>query len=357
MPALRGKEFYLAQASSPRAKPARVVAGLVIALILGFFAPYIALAPVVPVVIAFLYAYAGFIPAAACAALSLGSYAISFGATGAFIGLAAHIAPAALIVRGIRARMPFFRQIAAAIAALALGAVFALGIAAAALNSNLIGALTEAMRSTLASTEAAYPGFIDMVAARTYGIPGAPELMTPDLLTRGFLSAEQRAGYAAALLNDMTAALALALPGYLLSTAALSGLLSVAWPGYVRRAESEADGSYLPLARWYAPFQVSLGLLATLGVSHLLFLQKVQGGDTLYVTIESILRLVFLVQAAASIERRMQAFGARAWLRVAVILVTALFFSGFAAYYGAASALVGSRGAMRQLMERRANKQ
>jgi len=73
-------------------------------------------------------------------------------------------------------------------------------------------------------------------------------------------------------------------------------------------------------------------------------------------TIRSILFMVFMIQAAASIERRMQNFGAKTWLRVLVILLVELLFGDFAVYYGGASALIGSTGAVRQLMDRRANR-
>lgn len=325
---------------------------------MGFLAPYLAAVPLVPVIIAFLYAYAGLIPAAACAAFTLGAYTLSYGWMGALLGLVAHIAPAALIVRGIRARIPFHRQIALAVASLAAGTVAALVIAYLALGSNLIGALAETMREAMESMAKVYPGFVDMLAARTYAIPGAPESITTEVLLNGFLTAAQRASYIDALLNDMQTALALALPGYLLSMSALAGVLAVAWAGYVKRKEPQTnDINYVPLARWYAPYRLSLGMLATLAIAYLLYAEQIEGGDTLYATIRAILGVVFMIQAAASIERRMQVFGARTWLRVVVILLIELLFGDLAMYYGGASAVIGSRGAVRQLMEKRAKKQ
>ncbi len=348
----------MVQPESPRIRTFRVVLGFIIALVLGFLSPYLAFVPVVPVFVAFLYAYAGLVPAAACAAFTLGAFAISFGGTGMVMGLVAYVLPAALIVRGIRARMPFFRQIVLAVASLVAGMVAALAIASFALGSDLLGGIANSMRDAFDSMTKLYPGFVDMLAARTYGIPGAPESFTSELFQNGFLSEAQRAGYIDAILADMQTALALTLPGYLLSMSALAGVLAVAWPGYVKRAEPETtEISYVPLARWYTPYGLSLGMLVTLGAAYLLFRQGVKGGDTLYMTIRAILGLVFMIQAAASIERRMQVFGARTWLRVLVILLVELLFADFAFYYGGASALIGSTGAVRQLMVRRANKQ
>lgn len=358
MPARWGKEFLLAQPESPRVKTSRVVVGFLVAIAMGLVSPYLAVVPVLPVLIAFLYAYAGLAPAAACAGLSLGAYAISFGLTGMLMGLAAYVVPGLLIVRGIRMRLPFFRQIVEGIAALAFGVVAALAIAYVALGSDLIGAASEGMRSTVESVEKVYPGLIDMIAAYTYEIPGAPESVTSEILINGFLTATQRASYVDALMSDMQAALALTLPGYLLSMAALAGVVAVAWPGYVRRNDPETDETnYVPLARWYTPYRLSLGMLATLGVAYLLSWQEVKGGNTVYMTVRSILFVVFMIQAAASIERRMQNFGAKTWLRVVVILLVELLFSDFAVYYGGASALIGSTGAVRQLIDRRANRQ
>jgi hypothetical protein len=334
------------------------VIGSLVALVLGLLSPYLAVVPVVPIVVAFLYAYAGFAPAAACAALTLITYAISFGMTGMLMGLSAYIVPAALIVWGIRARLPFFRQIALAIASLAAGVVAALAIAYVAFDSDLLGAAGAVMKSAVESMQKAYPGFIDVIVARAYGIPGAPESVSQELLLNGFLTAAQRASYIEALLADMQTALALSLPGYLLSMAALSGVIAVAWPGYVRKSDPETDDvSYVPLAKWYTPYRLSVGMLVTLGVGYILSWQNVKGGDTVYMTIRAILFVVFMIQAAASIERRMQTFGARTWLRVVVILAIELLFGELAVYYGGASALIGSTGAVRQLMEKRANRQ
>ncbi len=358
MPALWGKEFRLAQPESPHIKSSHAVIGFFIALVMGFLAPYLAVVPLVPVIIAFLYAYAGLVPAAACAAFTLGAYTLSYGWIGALLGFVAHIAPAALIVRGTRARIPFHRQISLAIASLAAGTVAALVIAYLAVGSNLIDALAETMREAMDSMAKVYPGFVDMIAARTYAIPAAPENITSEVLLSGFLTAAQRASYIEALLNDMQTTLALALPGYLLSMSVLSGVFAVAWPGCVKRNEPQTnDINYLPLAHWYAPYKLSLGMLATLAVAYLLYAEHVEGGDTLFATIRTILGVVFMIQAAASIERRMQAFGARTWMRVVVILLIELLFSDLAMYYGGASALIGSRGAVRQLMEKRAKKQ
>jgi hypothetical protein len=358
MPVPWRKEFCLAQPESPRRKASHAVAGFAVALVMGFMAPYLAAVPLVPVIIAFLYAYAGLVPAAACGAFALGAYALSYGSMGMLMGFVAHIAPAVLIVRGIRARIPFHRQIVLAVASLAAGTVAALVIAYAAVGSNIIGALAETMREALESMAKVYPGFVDVLAARTYAIPAAPESITTEILLNGFLSAAQRANYVDALLNDMQTTLALALPGYLLSMSVLAGVLAVAWPGYVKRGEPETnDINYVPLARWYTPYRFSLGMLATLAVAFLLYAQRVQGGDTLFTTIRTILSVVFMIQAASSIERRMQIFGARTWLRVVVILLIEILFGDLAIYYGGASALIGSCGAVKQLMEKRAGRQ
>lgn len=357
-PPLWGKEFYLAQSESPQNRASRVVIGVIVALLLGIVSPYLAVIPLVPVLLAFLYAYGGLVPAVLCAALTIGTYAVSFGLTGMLMGFVAYIVPAAFIVRGIRMRLPFFRQIVIAIASLAGGIVAALALAYVALGSNLLGGIDEGMRETLDAVAKVYPGLIDAVMARAYLIPGAPETVTSDLLINGFLTEAQRTGYIDALVSDLQAMLALTLPGYLLSMAAFSGTLAVAWAGYVKRNEPEtSEISYVPLARWYTPYQLSLGMLVTLGVGYLLFRQNVSGGDTLYITIRSIIRIVFMIQAAVSLERRLQAFGAKMWLRVVIILLIALLFGDFCVYYGGASALVGSTGAIKQLLEKRANRQ
>ncbi len=357
MPAPWGKELHLAQPESPRIKSSHAVVGFILALILGYFAPYLAVVPIVPILIAFLYAYAGLIPAAACAAFSLGSYGLSFGMAGMFMGFVAHIAPAAYIVYGIRTRQPFFRQIASGIAALGIGIVAALGIAYVSIGSDLMGALMQSMRQTMTSMESVYPGLVDTLAALNYNIPGAPQNITQEILLSGFLTAAQRANYVDALLRDMQSSLTLMLPGFLLSTSALAGVLAVAWPGYVKRNDPETtDVSYVPLAGWYTPYGLSIGMILTLSAAYLLSTQKVQGGDTLYMTIRAILGLAFMIQAAVSIERRMQQFGAKTWVRVVIILLIEVIFGDLAVFYGGASALVGSTGAVRQIMNQRANR-
>jgi hypothetical protein len=350
----------LTQAYAPRPAKSRVILGLVIACLMAALSPYLTLLStvvlIVPVLLAFLYAFSGIVPVIAGSSLTLGAFALVFDFTGMWMALVAFIAPAALIVRNLRLRLPFFRQLAIAVISLMAGVVAALAIAYLALGTDIISALTPYLRAALESVE--YPGVVDYLLASAYTIPGAPAAYTPELLMTGFLAEAQRASYLDAFIGSMHASLALTLPGHLLRASALAGVLAVVWPGYlIEKKAPPAQGAFVPPGEWHAPYHLILGLLGTLGVSYILHWQNISGGDTAYMTMRALILLLFRVQAAASIERRLKAAGAKTWTRALIIVITQLIFGDIAVFYGAASAMFGSKGAIKQLASRRNGKQ
>ena len=350
----------MAEPRSPRPEKSKIIIGCLIALVLGVLSPLIDMFAVfllaVPVLLAFLYAFSGIIPYVLGASTTLFMSFFAYGLAGLGMTACALILPSAVIVRAIHMRAPFHTQLVTAISAFVVGVVAALAIAYAAIGSDIIGALMGYFEREFQATIS--PGFLDMLLSRLYDIPGSPDSLSTAQMLAGFLTTDQRAKFLAQLLSDMRASLSLTLPGYLLSSAALSGLIAVAWPGHVnRKSVPEGDPSRLPLYQWYTPYGLSLGLLGTMGVAYLLSWQKVSGGDTVYMTMRAILLLCFEVQAVTSAERRLRNFGAKVPTRAVVIILSLVFFSDYAAVYGGVSALFGSTGAVRQLMAKRADKE
>lgn len=341
----------------PKYKTSRIVAGVIIAIAAAAFAPlltgFCTTLISFTVINAFLYGFGGMVPAAAGMLLDVLAFGIYFGIKGALISVLAFVLPSVFIIRNLRWRAPFFKMLAQSIAAQVLGMLAALAAAYFFVGADLIGALIEAIRSLF---DMVYPGAIDFVLSKVYDIEAVPDTLTQEQLVTGVLDEARRAAYLDGYLNEISASLRLTLPGYLLSASCLTGVLATAWPAKLINQRLPMNGAYVSLARWYTPWQISLGLLGGWVVTWLLTALGLEGGDSVQLAFQALLFLVLRVQAAASLQRRLIQFNMRAGLRAFIIVVAELIFGEFVIYYGAFSALFGSTGAANQLHARRADK-
>ena len=145
----------------------------------------------------------------------------------------------------------------------------------------------------------------------------------------------------------------LSLPGMLLSSACVTAISGVLLGNWMLRKQPDRTRCYLPVARWFTPWQISLGLILSFAAAYILDALGLKGAEALYMTLLALLRTVFILQAIISINRQMLSVGKRTWSRVLLIAAMIIFVPTAAIIYGSVSAIFGVHGAFRQLRARK----
>ena len=340
-----------------RATGGRLVAGFLLALVLGALAPAVTilemslLLPVIMfggVFMVFLYGYAGRMPAWLYMVTLLSSTAYLMGGRFMWMMLVGGAMPAIIVMQGIYMKQSFFDQMRRGILYYGLGLVVALYIAYTAYGANMIGRLTDTVQSQFKSMpDEFFLPFVETVnSALSAGGVDASRLIT----------VEYYRAQVAALVPLMGDTYAQTLPGLLLAGGLLSGVLSVAWGNwrYARRGLASAE-SFIGMTRWFLPGQVTFGLLSLWLAAFILTRTDYAAAQTVYVAVYQIISAAFMVQALCAVDRfgyrrGMSARRRHVWMAV-LLALSALFRLPGAGLFiiGAASALFGSHGAFRTI--------
>ena len=327
---------------TPRRTPGRLVAGALLAVLIGLTSQYmLALSPLLflaPVLTALLYAYAGAAAAVLSCAVQLGVAYASFGAALAALEFILLVAPLAFTLWTLRpGGPPLFDALRRTLPVWLLCAVLTVGLARYLVGMDLADYLAALVRGEL---EALPAGMLDSFLTLFYGgdAPDALNLLTYSL---GFLDPAERARSVASLTEALRNTLALSVPGTLLTSAALTGLLTTALPlrRLVREGALEAL-RWTPLNKWRLP--ASMAVAATVFyVSSLLLFQfaPLSQAQSVAMALQMLAALAFRVQAVGSLERRLRSMrpGARRLL-IALLLLLPLT-ANLSVLYGMLSSL------------------
>ena len=143
------------------------------------------------------------------------------------------------------------------------------------------------------------------------------------------------------------------LPGLLFGGALITALICAPLLAVGRGAD------YKPFREWELPASTTGGLLLILLVSFVLSETNLQGAEVAFQAVFDIAVIAFCVQALSSFARRLQQAGKSAGIQrgvIAVLAVLAWFGASlYLAIYGCASALFGSRGALKQHSQKNQN--
>ena len=340
----------------PKYRVSQKIAGVIIAVAAALLTPL--LAGFSTTVIAFtllnalLFSMSGMIVAFFSILLDVLAFGVVFGAPGALVAMFAVALPSAIIIRNVYWRRNFGTQITHAIIAQIVGVLAALVTARLFVGSDIIGALVAQMRSLVEMLE---PGVVDYILDLFFDIGDVPDTMTEAQLIGGVLDSARRAHYLDGYAATLSASLRLTLPGYLLSSACLTGILGASFSAKLMDKKLPMPGSYVRLGRWYTPWKISIGVLGIWCVAWLLAMLGIDGGDAVQIAVQQLMTLVFRVQAAASMERRLIRMNMRPAVRTVLIIAFQLLMPiEFVIYYGAFSALFGTTGASIQIQALRA---
>lgn len=331
-----------------------ILAGMLLALIVGILAPLVVVAemslmkPVILLGCAFmvyLYCYAGRVPALLFMVVQLTSASVFLGTTFMWMFLIAGSMPAIYIARGIFTRQPFFDQLTRAIIVCVLGLVGAIYVAYSSFGGNMIGKLMDALQAQIGLMPD------EMFAPYVEAVNSA--------LSLGGLSGEALtvASYReqiSAMLSALGETYAQIVPGALLTGAALTGVLSTLWGNRVlARRGLCTEQSYVRIRDWYMPRQMTFGMTLLWIAGFMLYNSGYSGGATVYLTVYQLIGAAFAVQGLCSINRfftrkGMSDGGRRAFVTILILLSLAFRLVALGAgILGAASSLFGSHGAFR----------
>ncbi|HIS02574.1 MAG TPA: hypothetical protein IAA75_01570 [Candidatus Pullichristensenella avicola] len=329
---------------APVRTPGRLAGGIVLGIAIGLLSPYMlafaALVFLAPVLTARLYVFAGALPAAVCCAVQIAMAYGNFGPGLAAVLAILLVAPLALTLRQMRPGGGALEQcLRLTLPAWMLCAALALTVAQWALGASVADYLAGQFRGQIESLPV---GVQDMLLSAFYGgeTPSSLNVLTFYL---GFLEPAERALSIESLAEGLRNTLAVQTTGWLLSAAALTALLTTAWPLRLLAREGVLEKErWRPLSRWHLPgalaVAAAIGCVAAMIV---MAVSPVSQALSVCVAVLSLTTLAFRVQAVASLERRLGAAGLRSGARAALIAFLLLVFGEVLAYYGMASALFG----------------
>lgn len=325
-----------------------MVAATVLALVYGALQPFtVGFSMVVmctPVVLCTLYFWAGLLPALVGAVASLASMELTYGAGFMWGGFVTMIVPAAVAIYLLRSRRGYFTSMQitcgvqlATLLAVALYLYVTRG-------QSLVDLFIERFREWLTAMN---PALTDLLLARFSAMGLVSEKVYEAVRDGAALTAELRTSALEELLSKLEYSFKLALPGMMLTSSLLTGVLTIALPTRigVRRGD-EPEFSYVPLTEWFLPAKSTAGLACALVTCLVLMLADVPGADSVNAAISSVVYLLAALQGMAAVARMLKARGWTRGKRVLALVLLYLFATDALRLIGAASALFGRQGAL-----------
>ena len=339
----------------------KVIWGCVLAALLSLIIPFatvLGAAVLWPVLmlsgifLVFLQCYGGWLPAGLFVALSMVSSLYTSGQELMWMNLVASILPGMITLKRVQDRSPFFETLGTALIAYVGGVVAAAFIAnrvfggdliAKAMDmvrdsvrlmpDNFIAAFVDALNSTLSANG------LDAEAAFTVESYRAQMLAAVDLMQQTYTAI---------------------LPATLLTGSALSAVLSTLWGSWtLARTGRATNESFAGMSRWFLPGYASLGALGFWIVGYVLSNTDSQVGGYVFVVINYLAGMLFIIQGLSALDRRMLArdrsLRARRitiWLLAIGSLLISLL-STVLVVGGIGSALYGSHGCVRLWLEKK----
>lgn len=325
----------------------KVVASCILAMILGAVqplavifqmilpAPGISLAMIAS---AAFYGSAGVVPVIVLGVTSMLSCLLMFGLPTGIVSMLLWLIPAIVIILGMRKGGVFFKQLTKGIAAAVAATVLA-AVCMVALNGpDVIEMFVDQMRRNFTSQQELF-------------------YQTLSAMFSAEMTLEQFAEMYYTSFNTLQVYYQYYLIANLLCGAIASACIAVLWGNWkiAKRGMATAE-SYRGLSQWYLPANTTWGLLLMLAAG---FITSKIGADalqTVWIVVESLCQLAFVIQFLGALNRRMQngsSYAAR------TIMIALLLMMGYStglieimAILGGVSALFGSKGAAKALIDK-----
>ena len=300
------------------------------------------------VLAALFFAWGGWLPAALYLAASVGGVGWLFGAGVAGAAALLVAAPAAVVIAMLWRRASFAARLKGAIGAQL--AAFLILICALYFQAqrDLISVLIEFVNGWIESL----PASLRLVLAQQFALSGLITGDTAQKAIEGSLRTMEVLGALKESIEIQGNLMRLRLPGLLLSSGLLTGVLAVALPNCVcARRGDEID--YVPFSDWHMPRQVTIGALVCLAAAGALLLFKVDGAEAVWNAIIIAGGTGSVIIGAAALDRRMKAAGRGKAFRVILIGLGVVFVQGLIMICGVYSALLGGQGLISGFIRRK----
>lgn len=271
--------------------------------------------------------------------LMLVSFGLMLGTKSMWVIYLLMINPLVLLLR--ETHKPFFAQLRTNLISFGMG----LGMAVLLLYISYGGNLIERMFGLLMDSVRRLPSEVIETA-----VSALPSNAGMPVDAQGFLELTDRVF--ASLIPDFN----IYLPGKLFSGMLLTSLSCTVLANRMRaKAGLAPKGSYVPVAKWYLPASVTGGMLMLLAAGTVMVLADMQGAQAVFQAVLEIASWTFTVQTISSLSRRIgraQNGQRPKMLILACVFAICLLGGGlFIAAYGFASAVMGEKGALRQLAQ------
>lgn len=295
-----------------------------------------------------LFVWGGFAPALVYMAASLGSVGWLYGpwAAGALALIVA--LPSAIVMTLFARRASFMRRIKGAVLS-QLGAMLLLIVVLyLSVRRDLISVLVEAANSWAQSL----PALLREALVQQFALTG---LVTGDMAQRaleGTLHSAETLSVLEGIFDLLGNSLRLQLPGMLLSSGLLTGVLAVGLPDVICAHRGD-DVDYIAFSDWHMPSQVTAGGLVCLAASIVLVLFKVDGAESVYNALVIAAGTICAVIGSAALDRRLKANGRGRVFRIVLNGLGLLFAQGLFIMMGAYSALLGRQGLVSGFVRRK----
>lgn len=300
------------------------------------------------VLAALFFTWGGWLPAALYLAASVGSVGWLFGAGVAGATALLVAAPSAVVIAMLWRRASFAARLKGAVGAQL--AAFLILICALYFQAqrDLISVLIEFVNGWIESL----PASLRLVLAQQFAFSGLITGDTAQKAIDGSLRTMEVLGALRQSIEMQGNLMRLRLPGLLLSSGLLTGVLAVALPNCVcARRGDEID--YVPFSDWHMPRQVTIGALVCLAAAGALLLFKVDGAEAVWNAIIIAGGTLCVVIGASALDRRMKAAGRGKAFRAIMIGLGVILVQGLVMLCGVYSALLGSQGLISGFIRRK----
>lgn len=338
-----------------------LIGALLIALLISISQPVTAALVLpfclVPVLISVLYAWAGWIPAAAASGGTVAMLLFQGSAFGSSSGLALAAAGAVILVLPacvacvtLKKNLPFFRRMMISVLTQTAALLACLCVVYLGYKIDLVDALVDLLGTTIRWM----PDEALMMLLQNLSMSGMLNQEAIDLLSGGFVTGEQLTVIFSQAFDTMRYMYKQTMPAMVLNSGLLTGVLMTTVPGLICRKRGD-NIEYRPMCEWFLPSRAITGLTVCMITSYVLQWQKVSGAEAVTMVIGTVGGTMLVMQGVGSLSRSLRRNGMRRGGRIAMITAGLVFAYTFVEIVGAMSALFGSRGTfsgwMRKKME------
>ena len=310
----------------------KVIIGSVIGLFAGFFGLIMLMTanPMIGVAGAWLYAWAGPVPAGVFALSGLWISHFIGGGVGACSFALAVLVPLAAAIWCIRRKMAYKKCVAASVGVQGAAAVLALGLVWLSAGMDVVDLLIMRMREAFSMMPYEFLN----------------NLLNPNALSGSFFSAEQLAEALEEYITSLDTIFRIGLSGLLASNCLLTGILNVAVPVWVwaRRGDEEMGIRRVPVSEWRVPESAAIGMPVCMIVGIVLEHMGYPGGDAINFAVQMLFQTMLQIQCMGAFSRLAKKSGASMLMRGFLVVGALTFASTIAVYLGAFSLYFGSKG-------------